>query len=325
MSETVSKRRQADRLKADRLKEGARPSASSRGSRTPLGWWRNPWRRPHILASATWLYVAWSLLPVIIAIAISFNSGRSNSVWQGFSFQWWWGHPKFDPSGALFVSPELRTALIQSLRLSFITMFIAVPLGVAFAIGISRWRGPAPAGANFLMLFSFVVPEIIIGISMFLFFTYLLKVVHLGTGAQLLSLVTYQVSYPVIIVRARLLSIGKEYEEAATDLGASPTQAIRRVLLPMLYPAILVSFALVFADTIDDFITVRYLSGGANSEPLSVKIYNFSRGSLTPAINAAATFLLLSTLAIALIGVFLYRRITSGQRGQTQDMTGYLS
>jgi spermidine/putrescine transport system permease protein len=320
MSEKLSERQTVDR-------QGRReaPAAPSKRPRMPLAWWRNPWRRPHILATATWVYLAWSLLPVLIAIGIAFNSGRSNSVWQGFSFQWWWGHPKYDPSGALFVSPELRAALVQSLRLSFLTMFIAVPLGVLFAIGISRWRGPAPAGANFLMLFSFVIPEIIIGISMFLFFTYTLKFIHLGTSAQLLSLVTYQISYPVIIVRARLLSIGKEYEEAATDLGASPTQAVRRVLLPLLYPAILVSFVLVFADTIDDFITVRYLSGGASTEPLSVKIYNFSRGSLTPAINAAATFLLLSTLAIALIGVFLYRRISSGQRGQTQEMTGYLS
>ncbi len=320
MSETVRERSRVGG-------RGDEPVAATaaRSTRTPLGWWRNPWRKPRILASATWLYLAWSLLPVLIAIGIAFNSGRSNSIWQGFSTQWWWGHPKFDPSGALFVSPELRAALIQSLRLSFGTMFIAVPLGVAFAIGISRWRGPAPAGANFLMLFSFVVPEIIIGISMFLFFTYMLKFVALGTGAQLLSLVTYQVSYPVIIVRARLLSIGKEYEEAATDLGASPTQAVRRVLLPMLYPAILVSFALVFADTIDDFITVRYLSGGASTEPLSVKIYNYSRGTLTPAINAAATFLLFSTLVMALIGVFLYRRFMAGQRGQTQEMTGYLT
>jgi len=300
-------------------------TVSERPGRTPLGWWRNPWRRPYVLAAVTWMYLAWSLLPVLIAVGISFNSGRSNAVWQGFSMQWWWGHPKTDPSGALFVSPELHAALIQSLRLSFLTMFIAVPIGVAFAIGISRWRGPAPAGANFLMLFSFVVPEIVIGISMFLFFTYLLKVVPLGTGAQLLSLVTYQVSYPVIIVRARMLSIGKEYEEAATDLGASPTQAIRRVLLPLLYPAILVSYVLVFADTIDDFITVRYLSASGTTEPLSVKIYNFSRGTLTPAINAAATFLLFSTLAVAAVGIFLYRRITRGQQGRTEDMAGHLT
>jgi spermidine/putrescine transport system permease protein len=320
MSETTRARPQVER-QAEKQEATSAPVTA----RTPIGWWRNPWRRPHILASATWIYLAWSLLPVLIAIGISFNSGRSNAVWQGFSTQWWWGHPKFEPSGALFVSAELRAALIQSLRLSFLTMFIAVPIGVAFAIGISRWRGPAPAGSNFLMLFSFVIPEIIIGIMMFLFFTYLLKFVHLGTVAQLLSLVTYQVSYPVIIVRARLLSIGKEYEEAATDLGASPTQAIGRVLLPLLYPAILVSFVLVFADTIDDFITVRYLSAGASTEPLSVKIYNFSRGSLTPAINAAATFLLISTLVIAVLGVFLYRRFTAGQRGQSQEMTGYMT
>jgi spermidine/putrescine transport system permease protein len=320
MSETIRARPQVER-QVEEHKAASAPVST----RTPLGWWRNPWRRPHILASATWMYLAWSLLPVLIAVGISFNSGRSNSVWQGFSTQWWWGHPKFEPSGALFVSPELRAALVQSLRLSFLTMFIAVPIGVAFAIGISRWRGPAPAGSNFLMLFSFVIPEIIIGISMFLFFTYMLKFIHLGTIAQLLSLVTYQVSYPVIIVRARLLSIGKEYEEAATDLGASPTQAIRRVLLPLLYPAILVSFVLVFADTIDDFITVRYLSAGASTEPLSVKIYNYSRGSLTPAINAAATFLLISTLVIAVLGVFLYRRFTAGQRGQGQEMAGYMT
>ena len=320
MSKTVSQRPSPGL----RGKE-AIPLAPPRSTRTPLGWWRNPWRRPYIIATVTWMYLAWSLLPVLIAIGISFSAGRSNAVWQGFSTQWWWGHPASDPSGALLVSPELHAALIQSLRLSFLTMFIAVPIGVAFAIGISRWRGPAPAGASFHMLFSFVIPEIIIGISMFLFFTYLLKFVHLGTGAQLLSLVTYQVSYPVIIVRARMLSIGKEYEEAATDLGASPTQAVRRVLLPLLYPAILVSCVLVFADTIDDFITVRYLSGGASTEPLSVKIYNFSRGSLTPAINAAATFLLFSTLVIAVIGVFLYRRITNGQRGQTKEMTDYLT
>ena len=320
MSETLS-----ERSPVDRRKNGPTPSALPARNRTSLGWWRNPWRRPYILASVTWMYLAWSLLPVLIAIGISFNAGRSNAVWQGFSTQWWWGHPRSDPTGALFISPELHAALIQSLRLSFLTMFLAVPIGVAFAIGISRWRGPAPAGANFLMLFSFVIPEIIIGIAMFLFFTYLLKFVHLGTGAQLLSLVTYQVSYPVIIVRARMLTIGSEYEEAATDLGASPTQAVRRVLLPLLYPAILVSYVLVFADTIDDFITVRYLSAGSSTEPLSVKIYNYSRGTLTPAINAAATFLLFSTLVIAVVGVFLYRRITSGQRDRTQVMAGHLT
>ena len=71
------------------------------------------------------------------------------------------------------------------------------------------------------------------------------------------------------------------------DLGASPTQAMRRVLLPLLYPAIFASSVLVFADTIDDFVIVRYLSLGASTEPMSVKIYNTARASPTPALNAA--------------------------------------
>jgi len=149
---------------ADRLPARRETKVASRVPNPVWRWWRNPWRKPRVLASVTWIYLAWSLLPVLIAIGISFNNGRSNALWRGFSLQWWWGHPAFDPSGALFVSPELRSALAQSLRLSFLTMFIAVPLGVAFAIGLDRWRGPAPAGANFIMLFSFVMPEIIIGI-----------------------------------------------------------------------------------------------------------------------------------------------------------------
>jgi spermidine/putrescine transport system permease protein len=194
-------------------------------------------------------------------------------------------------------------------------MLIAVPLGTAFAIGLDRWRGRVSAGANFLMLLSFVMPEIILGVALFLLFINLFSsFVRLGTTAQILGLVTYQISYPVIIVRARLLTIGKEFEEAAMDLGASATQSVRRVLLPLLYPAIFASFALVFADSIDDFVTVRYLSGPSNTETLAIKIYSAARSSPTPEVNAAATFLLLSTLIAVILGLLAYRAITHGQR-----------
>ncbi len=100
---------------------------------------------------------------------------------------------------------------------------------------------------------------------------------------------TFQLSYPVVIVRSRLLTIGKQYEEAAVDLGASPIGAVRRVLVPMLVPAIFASTVLVFADVIDDFVIVRYLSGDSSTEPVSVKIYNTARAAPSPALNALAT------------------------------------
>jgi spermidine/putrescine transport system permease protein len=128
-------------------------------------------------------------------------------------------------------------------------------------------------------------------------------------------------SYPVIIVRARLLSIGPEYEEAAMDLGAPPRQSLRRVLLPLLGPAILASAALVFADSVDDFVTVRYLSGPASSEPLSVKIYSAARASPTPAVNAAATIMLITTLTVIAIAWLVFRRIMR-DRGESVSAAG---
>lgn len=285
------------------------------GGRRVRRWWKNPWRKPRFLEAITWAYLAWSILPVLIAILLSFNRGRSRSTLQGFSLRWWTG----DPFDSLWHDPELHSALLQSLRLSGITMLIAVPLGVLFAIGIDRWRGRGSGTANFVMLLSFVIPEIILGIAIFLVLRFLLTFVHLGTTAQVLGLVSYQLSYPVIIVRARLLSIGREHEEAAMDLGASPTRALRRVLLPMLYPAIFASFAIVFADSIDDFVTVRYLSGPSSSEPLSVKIYNQARGDPTPAVNAAATAMLISAIIAIVIGLILYRWLARGQRAGVQE------
>jgi len=274
------------------------------------GWLSNPWRKPRFLEAITWGYLLWSIVPVVVAVVFSFNAGRSRSTWQGFSLRWWYT----DPFDSLWNDPTLRTGMFQTFKLSILTVLLAVPLGTAFAIGIDRWRGRPAAGANFVMLFSFVVPEIILGVSLFLMFTNLFKgLIQLGTAVQVMGLVTFQLSYPFIIVRARLLSIGPEYEEAAMDLGGTPNQALRRVLLPLLSPAILASVALVFADSVDNFVTVRYLSGQADTEPLSVKIYSAARSSPTPAVNAAATVMLLSTLLVIGLGWLVYRRLSRGQ------------
>ena len=284
----------------------------------PLRWWRDPWRKPRLLEALTWAYLAWSILPVVIAAWFSFNAGRSRSTWQGFSLRWYWQ----DPTLSVWHDPDLHRALLQTLRLATVATLVAVPLGVAFAIDIDRWRSRAAAAFSFQMLLSFVMPEIILGVALLLVVTNLLTMVRLGTGAQLLGLITFQLSYPFVIVRARLLSIGREYEEAAMDLGASPAQALRRVLLPLLAPAVLASAVLVFADVVDDFVIVRYLSSDVASEPMSVKIYTGARSSPTPALNALATVMLVSSLVAALLGYLLYRHLTRGERREGEGASG---
>jgi spermidine/putrescine transport system permease protein len=278
-------------------------------------WLANPWSKPRFLRMVTFLYLAWSLIPVGLAVLFSFNSGRSRSTWQGFSFRWYWG----DPELSVWHDPTLRSALAQSLKLATLTMLVGVPLGVLFAIGINRWRGRGAGTSNFLMLFSFVTPEIIMGVSLFLVFTKLFTLIHLGTGAQLLGLITFELAYPVIIVGARMATIGREYEEAAMDLGASPVKAVRLVLFPLLLPAILASFMIVFADSIDDFIIVRYLSLGASTETIPIRIYSTARAAPTPALNALASVMLFSTLIAVTVGYLMFRFLTRGERGARQQ------
>lgn len=278
------------------------------------------WARPRWLAAMTWGYLAWSMLPVLIAVALSFNSGRSNSVLQGFGTAWWYGAPLGDAEGSLFTSPDLRSAILQTLVLTIGTTLLAVPLGTAFAIGLDRWRGRGAKAANATMLLSFVMPEIVLAVAFLYLIQYVYAFIPLGTVSQLLALVTLQVSFPVIVVRARLLALGPEYEEAALDLGAHPREAIRRVLLPLLAPAIIASAALVFSNAVDDFVTVAYLAGGAGTQPLSVKIYVNVRGAPTPAVNAAATLLLVMTTAAIAIGAAIYRRVARGQRTDLADL-----
>jgi spermidine/putrescine transport system permease protein len=290
----------------------------------PIHWFKNPWRKPRFLQAATFGYLAWSILPVFIAVLFSFNSGRSRSTWQGFSLRWWY-QDEFD---SLWTDLALRHAMFQTFRLATATVLLAVPIGTAFALGIDRWHGRLPRTADFGMLLQFVVPELILSIALFLFFTKLLEMspgnllIPLGTGAQIIGLTTFQLAYSVIIVRARLLSIGPEYEEAAMDLGATPGQALRRVLLPLLAPAIMAAAVLVFADAVDNFVTVRYLSGPASSEPLSVKIYSAARSSPTPAVNAAATVMLLSTLLVIGVGWLISKRWNRGQKTDAAAFTG---
>jgi len=278
-------------------------------------WWSNPWRRPTFLAGGFWLYVIWSLVPVLIAIQFAFNDGRSRSTWQGFSLRWWFD----DPDRSLWHDPSLRDAMFNSLWLAVLTMLIATPLGVALALGLARWRGPVARTGNLLMLAPLAMPEIVMGTMLFLVIDNLYTGIPLGRPAMLLGHVTFSVSYVVILVRGRLLTIGPELEDAAQDLGASPFGAVRTVLLPLLGPAIFASLMIVFATSIDDFVISAFLSADASSETIPIKIYSTVRVAPTPALNALATVMLLGTTLAILLAVLALRIFRRGEKGSAVE------
>jgi len=277
---------------------------------------RNPWRHAWFLEGFTWLYLIWSLLPVALAVLFSFNNGRSQSVWQGFSWRWYYQ----DPVNSVLHNPDLHAAVIQTVRLSVYVTLITVPLGVAFALGINRWRGPVASSFNFVMILSFVIPELIFGVAMFFVFTRLFTTVGLGSLAEVLALVTWNVSWPALIVQARLVTIGRHYEEAAADLGATPWQVTYRVMMRLLTPAIFASAVLVFSGVIDDFVLVDLLSSNSSNTPMSVYIYAQQRGGNGgPALNALGTIMLVMSFVVAIIGYLGYRWLTRGERGSSLD------
>ena len=269
---------------------------------------RNPWGRPRALVVITIVYIAWSILPVAVAILFAFNAGRSRTTWQGFSLRWFTG----DKYGSVLHDPALQSALKHTVLLAIISVIVATPLGVTLALGLQRWRGRGSGAVNIMMLLPLVTPEIVMGVSLLLLFLQVFTVIGLGTTAQAIGQITFTISYVVVIVRGRLVSIGPEYEEAAADLGAPPFQVLYRVLLPLLAPAIIASAAIVFALSIDDFVITQYLSSDASTTTVSMLLYASARGAPTPALNALATVALVITLGTLALTFLVYRRFTGG-------------
>lgn len=274
----------------------------------------NPWRQHRALAAWTWIYLTWAIVPVVIAVAFSFNASRSRSAWQGLSLKWWTG----DPDLSLLHNPLLTSAIKQSLILAALTMLIATPIGIALALGLARWRGHGSGSANFLMLLPLVTPEIVLATGLFLAVVFLFPWPQPGTWAQVMGHVTWSIPYVVVVLRGRIFGVGPELEEAAMDLGASPLQALRRVLLPLLSPAIFAAFMIVFALSIDDFVTSQFLSRGEATQTVPMLIYSAGRSAPNPALNATATLMLVISLGAIGIAVAGMRAIARHQGLGTQ-------
>jgi spermidine/putrescine transport system permease protein len=270
------------------------------------GWLANPWRQPRFLAAYAWIFLAWAIVPVGIAVLFSFNAGRSRSSWQGFSLRWYVS----DPEQSVLNDPLLHSAVLQSLKLAALTMAIATPIGVALALGLARWRGRVSSGTNFVMLLPLVTPEIVLASGLLLVFAHLYTfggTTLFGTPAQLMGHVVWSIPYVVVVMRGRLFGIGPEYEEAAMDLGASPIQALYRVLLPLLTPAIFAAFMIVFALSIDDFVTSQFLFRDQNTITIPMLIYGTGRTGLNPSLNAVATVMLVMSLTAITIAALVMR------------------
>ena len=245
---------------------------------------RNPW----LTAFAALIY-AFLFAPIVVLIIFSFNQSGRNFVWQGFTFDW---YPK------LFANQDLLDAVGITLQVALVAVAASTILGTLLGLGLARIRFRGSGTTETLILLPMVTPEIIMGISLLIFFAQLFALN--GSVAQIsIAHITFCISYVAVTVRARAASMDPRLEEAARDLGDGAVGAFWHVTLPIIAPAIAAGAMLAFALSFDDLIVTSF-NAGVGSTTLPIYIYSSIKFGVTPQINAISA-LIVGVVMVALV------------------------
>ncbi|AFY38492.1 binding-protein-dependent transport systems inner membrane component [[Leptolyngbya] sp. PCC 7376] len=250
--------------------------------------WAISWQA--LFASLMFLYM---YLPIFVLGFYSFNESAYSSSWQGFSLKWY---------GILFQDQRVFTALQKSLTVALVSVAIAAVVGTMMAVGLAKYRFPGRTlyvGISYLPL---IVPDIAIAVATLVFLAVIGLPLSLWT--IIAAHVVFCLAYVAIVVSSRLAGLDPNLEEAALDLGASPTQAFIKVLLPELAPAILAGCLLSFVLSMDDFL-ISSFTAGTGSTTLPMEIFSRIRTGVKPDINALSVLLILVSGVVACVAEYL--------------------
>jgi putrescine transport system permease protein len=270
-------------------------------------------RRPSIaLLSVLLLGIALLYVPILVLIGYSFNASPLVNVWGGFSTAWY---------GQLLHNRQLLEAALLSLEVALAASTAAIVLGTLAAIALVRFaRFPGRLLLTGMVNAPLVMPEVITGITQLLLFVSMVQLIgwpHRGFTTIVLSHVTFCTAYVTITVQSRLQGADRSLEEAAQDLGATPTRAFLEITLPIIAPAIISSWLLCFTLSLDDLVISSFVAGpGASTLPMV--IYSKVKLGVSPDINA------LASLIVCVVGLFIIgaRWLTTlGQRRRPLEAT----
>jgi putrescine transport system permease protein len=254
------------------------------------------------------LGLAFLYLPIVILVIYSFNDSRLVTVWGGWSTRWYGALFHDEP----FISAAKVTAIVGAMSATIATILGTIAAVVLVRMG--RFRGRMAFSA--MVYAPLVMPEIIIGLSLLLFFISL--GVDRGIFTITLAHVTLTMCFVAVVVQSRLVSFDKSIEEAALDLGCRPFKAFFLITLPIILPAVISGWMLAFTLSLDDLVIASFTTGpGANTLPM--KIYSSVRLGVTPEINAACT-LMLAVVAVGVIVASIYTRRADVERERAERL-----
>ena len=232
-------------------------------------------------------------LPIIIVIAQSFNASRFGGTWKGFTLDWYY---------RLFTDRNIWHAITNTLIIAFSSTAVSIILGTLAAYALYRYRTKLQIGHNMLIYLPLVIPDILMGISLLLFFVSLK--VSLGLFTIFLAHVTFSMSYVAMVVLGRFQDFDYSILEAALDLGATWGQAVRKILIPFLMPGIAAGGLLAFTLSLDDFVITFFVSG-PDSTTLPLYIYSMMRHGSPSVINALSVLM----IGFTFITIFISKKL----------------
>ena len=220
-------------------------------------------------------------LPLLIVVIYSFNDSKLNAEWVGFTWNWY---------HKLFNNREMLSAAGNSLIIATTSAMVATVLGTLAGMAMYRYRLKLlPA----LVLAPIAMPDILMGVSLLLFF--IMLNMSLGLVSITLAHITFCIGFVALSVQARMSSIDRSLTEAARDLGATPWLCFRKITLPLLAPGIIAGALMACTLSIDDFV-ITFFVAGVGSSTLPLQIYSMVKIAVTPEVNAISTLLMLLTL-----------------------------
>jgi len=245
-------------------------------------------RRSGLLWVAALAVYAFLYIPLLVVVVFSFNDSKLNAEWVGFTFEWY---------RKLASNEEMLAAAINSLFIALVASCLATVLGTMAGLAMHRYRSKL---LPVLVLTPIAMPEILLGVSLLIFFIITFGEESLSLGTVILAHTTFCIGFVAIIVRARLAGMDDSIFEAARDLGATPWQTFRLVTLPLIKPGIIAGTLMAFTLSIDDFV-ITFFTAGAGVPTLPLTIYTMIKIAVTPEVNALSTLLMLLTLTLIVI------------------------
>ncbi len=260
-----------------------------------------------LLSSYSILFFLFLYAPIILIVVYSFNSNPLSILnWTSASLDWYriiFGlEPKMElPPTYIDCTGQLLDTLMNSLHVAGGATVISTLLGTMVALGVSRYRFKMRNFYKMLMHIPMVMPDIVLGIALLVFF--IGSGFTLGSTTIIIGHCTFLISYVFIVVSTRLAGMDPGLEHASADLGGNEWQTFKRVTLPLIMPGIIGGSLLSFIISVDD-VVITYFISGTDSTTLPVYILSMIRKGVKPEINAIATLMLIFSLLIAYAGIY---------------------